>query len=224
MVTGRVVGVRLCGSVVVTVWLPEPPVGTAVAGGFDGSENNDWTAIKLETFDQHIFTPRYGPDKRPTVWNPAEWGGRIPRHEVNAAWQELADRYEIVRVYWDPGFRDETSWESEGERWDQLYGPKVFVPWQMAGGGRVEAVYSALRRFEADLEAGLISHDGCPLTTTHMGNARRIAKTIDRYGLGKPSDHQKIDVAVTSVLAHEAASDARAAGWVITEPEYAYFG
>ena len=206
------------------VWLPNPPDGTQVAGGFDGSENDDWTAIKLETREGHIFTPRYGPDKRPTIWQPAEWGGRIPRAEVHAAWAEIAVRYQLVRVYYDPGFRDETSWETEGETWDQKYGPKVFIPWQMAGNSRIEAVYAAMRRFEADLESKFITQDGCPITTTHMGNVRKIAKSIDRYGMGKPSQIQKIDAAVTAVLCHEAASDARAAGWVQEEPEYAYFG
>lgn len=193
------------------LWLPNPPDGTAVAGGFDGSENDDHTAIKLETREGFLFTPRYGPDRRPTIWNPAEWGGRIPRHEVNAAWDEIARRFKLVRVYCDPGFRDEVSWESEIESWGQSYGEKVFVPWQMSGGTRINAVYAALRRFEADLGV-LIRHDGCPITTTHVGNARKIAKTGDRYGLGKPSQHQKIDAGVTAVLAHEAASDARAEG------------
>ena len=136
------------------VWLPNPPAGVMVAGGFDGSENDDFTAIKLVTVDNLLFTPRYGPDARPTVWNPAEWGGRIPRSEVHAAWEELADRYKIVRAYCDPGFRDESSWETEIESWDQLYGPKVFVPWQMSGGNRIESVYRALKRFEADLDRG----------------------------------------------------------------------
>lgn len=204
------------------VWLPNPPDGTEVAGGFDGSENNDITAIKLETKGGLLFTPRYGPDKRPTIWDPKEWGGRIPRSEVNAAWEELAARFKLIRVYYDPGFRDETSWETEGETWDQKYGPKVFVPWQMAGNSRIEAVYAALRRFEADLDSGFVTHDGCPTTTTHMGNARKIAKSADRYGIGKPSQDQKIDLAATSLLAHEAACDARADGWGTKTPEWAY--
>lgn len=194
------------------LWLPNPPDGTAVAGGFDGSENDDHTAIKLETREGFIFTPRYGPDRRPTIWNPEEWGGKIPRDQVNVAWEEIARRYRLVRVYFDPGFRDETSWSSEGEAWGQKYGEKTFVSWQMSGNTRVNAVYAALRRFEADLATGLIKHDGCPITTTHIGNARKIAKPGDRYALGKPSQKQKIDAGVTSVLAHEAASDARAAG------------
>lgn len=198
-------------------WLPNPPDGTSVCGGFDGSENNDTTVIKLETVDGLIFTPRYGPDRRPTIWNPREWGGRIPRHEVHAAWGELASRYRLERVYCDPGFRDESSWESEIDGWAQRHGrgetEPVFIAWTMSGNSRVEAVYRALRRFEADLEERMITQDGCPITTTHMGNARRLAKPGERYGLGKPSLDQKIDAAVTSVLAHEAACDARAAGW-----------
>jgi phage terminase large subunit-like protein len=93
----------------------------------------------------------------------------------------------------------------------------------MAGNSRVRAVYAALRRFEADLSSGLITQDGCPMTASAMANARKIAKNADQYGLGKPSQVQKIDPAVTAVLAHEAASDARAAGWPEKKTAYAYF-
>jgi phage terminase large subunit-like protein len=193
------------------MWLPEPAEGTSVCGGFDGSENNDWTAIKLETREGFLFTPRYGPDRRPTIWNPVDWDGRIPRGEVRAAWDELSERFELLRVYCDPGFHDETSWETEIEEWAAKHGDEVFVPWPTNSLGRM---YPAIRRFEADLRT-LITHDGCPITAGHVRNARKIARG-DRYTLGKPAQHQKIDAAVTSVLAHEAACDQRAAGW---EPE-----
>ena len=192
------------------LWLPNPPKGTRVCAGFDGSENDDWTCIKMETLDGLIFTPRYGPDQRATIWNPKQWGGRIPRAEVSAAWAELNDRYRIERAYCDPGFRDELSWESEIEAWDRAYGPKKFMPWSMSGSSRIGAVYEALRRFEADLTTHRITQDGCPVTRTHMMNARKVAKTLERYGLAKPQQNRKIDAAVTSVLAHEAACDARA--------------
>lgn len=192
------------------MWLPNPPPGTSCAGGFDGSENSDFTVIKLETRDGLIFTPRYGPDERPTIWNPLEWGGRIPRGEVRAAWDELVERYDLRRIYCDPGFHDETSWESEIEAWATRHGEEVFVPWPT---NSLQRMWPAVRRFESDLAGGQIRQDGCPITTTHMRNTRKIAKTMDRYTLGKPSQHQKIDAAVTSVLAHEAAADERAAGW-----------
>lgn len=193
------------------VWLPNPPAGTSVGGGFDGSLNNDWTAIKLETREGFIFTPRYGPDRRPTIWNPAEWGGRIPREQVHVAWAEITDTYRLLRAYCDPGFHDETDWQSEIETWDELHGPDVFIPWPTNQQNRM---YPALRRFEADLENGAISHDGCPITTTHITNARKIAVGRgDRYTLGKPGITQKIDAGVTSVICHEAAADLRAVGW-----------
>lgn len=46
-----------------------------------------------------------------------------------------------------------------------------------------------------------------------MRNARKFAKSGERYALGKPKQDRKIDAAVTTVLAHEAACDARTAGW-----------
>lgn len=190
-------------------WMEPPPDGTLVCGGFDGSTSFDWTAIKLETIDGLLFTPRYGPDRRETVWNPAEWGGTVPRGEVHAAWDEIANRYEMGRVYCDPWH-----WQSEIDSWAGKYGQDVFVGWHT---NRDKAMHAALDRFMTDIAAGKVKHDGCPLTTIHVLNAAKSAKTGDRYILSKPSDHQHIDLAMTSVLAHEAASDARADGWGETD-------
>lgn len=197
-------------------WLPAPDPGTSVCGGFDGSENDDWTAIRLETATGFQFTPRWSATGEAMIWNPAQHGGRIPRLQVHDAWAELARIYRFERVYCDPGFNDEhdpTSWKSEIEMWDRLHGPDTFIPWQMGGQTRTKAVHASLVRFEADLRNGLLTHDGCPITATHMGNARKIPKPGDRFILGKPSQHQKIDATVTSVLCHEAARDALDAGW-----------
>jgi hypothetical protein len=195
------------------MWLPPPKPGTAVCGGFDGSENDDWTAIKLETQEGFIFTPRYGPDKLPTIWKPKDWDGRIPRGQVRAAWAEIVETYILRRAYCDPGFHDETSYETEIEEWDQDFaaGEGVFISFPTTSPQRM---YPAIRRLEADLPK--ITHDGCPITLAHMRNARKIlARSGRTYTLGKPAAHQKIDAAVTTVLAHEAASDERAEGWVV---------
>ena len=196
------------------LWLPPPSRGTSVCGGFDGSENDDLTVIKLETKAGHLFTPRWGADSVPTIWRASDHGGGIPRGQVRAAWLELNDFYDIRRVYCDPGFNDETSWESDIEWWDTA------MPFADGSTGRFASfpttsgkrMFSAVRRFEADLST-FITHDGCPTTTAHMRNARKIFGRGRTYTLGKPSAHQKIDSAVTSVIAHEAASDERAAGW-----------
>lgn len=186
-------------------WLDAPPKGTSVCGGFDGSETDDWTAIKLETREGLLFTPRYGPDRRPTIWDPAQWGGSIPRLEVHAAWAEIAETYQLRRVYCDP-----PKWQTELETWAREYGDDVFVSWATF---RDRQMHAALERFVTDLQTKAFRHDGCPITTAHIANARKLANKADRYILGKPALHQKIDAAVTSVLAHEAASDERAAGW-----------
>jgi phage terminase large subunit-like protein len=75
-------------------------------------------------------------------------------------------------------------------------------------------MHASLVRFVTDLNTGLITHDGCPITATHIANARRAPKPGQKYLLAKPHGayHQKIDAAMASVLAHEAAADCRAEG------------
>lgn len=173
--------------------------------GFDGSLNNDFTAIRAERWDGWQFTPTYGPDRRPTIWNPAQWGGEIPRGEVRAAIDELFTRFEIERAYFDP-----EDWESEIDAWALEHGAEHVLFWRT---NRITPMYEAIRRFETDLATGLITHDGCPITAVHVANARKVAKPGQKYVLAKASEAQKIDAAMASILAHEAAADARAAGW-----------
>lgn len=192
------------------------PDGAPVALGFDGSDSNDWTAIRLVTQGGHRFTPTYGPDARPTAWDPSEWGGSIPRGEVSAAVDELARRYRIRRAYCDP--RD---WQSEIGEWALRHGEDVFVEWATY---RVAQMHDALNRSLTDLASGRASHDECQLTAIHVANARKVAKAGERYILGKPNDHQKIDLAMADTLAQEAWADVTTAkDWDATDAdEYAY--
>jgi len=79
-------------------------------------------------------------------------------------------------------------------------------------------MHAALQRVVTDLSTGRLTHDACPFTKIHMDNARRAARTAERYILTKPSQVEKIDLAMSTTLAHEAASDARAIGWLIETP------
>ena len=177
--------------------------GTAVGMGFDGSTSDDWTGIRLETADGYSFTPTYGPDSRPAFWNPEEWGGLIPAGEVDAAVDEICSTYRVVRAYCDP--RD---WRTQIEAWALKYGERVFVEWST---WRIVQMHEALKRAVNDMAGGQSTHDRCRATETHVANARKLAKPGQRYILGKPSQAQKIDLAMCEVLAHEAAADARAA-------------
>ena len=187
-------------------WLDEPAAGTAVCGGFDGSSSFDWTVIRLETREGFQFTPRTGPDRRAAAWDPKVYeDGMVPRDQVHAAWEEIMGRYEVERVYCDPWH-----WQSEIDAWADTYGEDRFLVWHT---NRVTQMHAALVRFGTDLSTGSLTHDGCPLTRVHVANAVKVPKPGGKWVLGKASKTQHIDLAVTSVVCHEAASDARAAGW-----------
>lgn len=178
------------------------PPGSPVAVGFDGSETDDWTAIRCVTIDGFRFTPTYGPNNRPTFWNPKEWGGSMPRGEVDAAMHEIAKTYRIRRFYGDP--RD---WQSEIGDWALEWSDEVIFEWPTY---RILQMHSALVRSKNDLISRRSSHDGCRVTREHVKNARMVAKPSDRFIIGKPAKHQKIDMCMADTLAYEAAMDLHA--------------
>lgn len=183
----------------------EVPDGTPITLGFDGSRSGDWSAIRAETLGGHRFTPTYGPDERPTFWNPDEWNGRIPRSEVTAAVSELFGRYKVARFYVDP-----RHWETQADAWALEHGEDVVVTWPTNQIGRM---FEALTRMIEDTREEITTHDGDETAKRHALAARKVAKPGDKYILGKPAEHMKIDILMADILAHEAASDMRALGW-----------
>lgn len=180
--------------------------------GFDGSTSGDWTAIRAEDVTGLRFTPTFdvGGDARPSFWNPAEHGGRIPRSEVRAAVAAIFSRFQVERMYCDP--RD---WYTEIDEWATLFGEDVVVQWPTNQVGRMHA---SLVRYRTDMAEGASEHQPDTTWTTHALNARMLGKPGDKFILDKPSDTQKIDLLMADVLAHEAAADARAAGWTAEPP------
>ena len=185
----------------------EVPAGATVTLGFDGSMLDDWTAIRarvvdLESGALYGFTPTFA-DGAATIWNPADFGGEVPRHEVQAAVEELFDRYDVARMYVDPEL-----WQSEIDAWAARYGDKRVIVWPTY---RTRQMAAALERLRTDVATASVTHDGCSTTTTHVANARRVRRA-GGIVVGKPNEHQKIDAAVADALAHEAACDVKAAG------------
>lgn len=181
-----------------------PPPGAAVCFGFDGSQFDDWTAVRGRWFDGGRlvgFTPRFA-DGKPALWDPAAHGGEVPRSEVQAAVEEWFDRWRVVRMYCDPEL-----WQSEIEAWSVRW-PRRVVAWPTY---RTRPMAGALERLRTDLAVGAVVHDGCPTTAQHVRNCRRVRRP-GGVVVGKPNPHQKIDAAVADTLAHEAAADARTAG------------
>jgi hypothetical protein len=180
--------------------------------GFDGSDSDDWTGIRAETLDGFQFTPTYGPSNRPTVWDPAEWGGQVPRLEVDAAVDQLFRTYDVKLMYCDPPY-----WETEVDKWAERYGDRKVIRWLTR---RPVQMHAAAERMKTDCMKRdcTFTHDGCEITERHVFNARMAARPADRYVLAKPEHKRKIDLAVVSVLTHEAASDAIAAGLLKRKP------
>lgn len=185
----------------------EVPKGTPIVLGLDGSDVDDWTGIRAETQDGYQFTPLYGPPgmRQPTIWDPADWDGQVPRLEVDAAVDELFGFFVIVRFYFDPPY-----WTTEGDAWAGKFGATRVLRWPTI---RPIAMQSAAERLHTDVTKvdSTFTHDGCGVTTDHVGATHKLARPGNRYVLAKPEDGRKIDLTVTSILCHEAAGDVTAA-------------
>jgi hypothetical protein len=180
--------------------------GTPIVLGFDGSQYDDWTGFRAETLTGFQFTPRYGKDRRPAMWNPEDFGGEIPRGEVSTALAEIMDQYNVVRMYADPPY-----WQSEIDAWAAEYGDKRVLGWETRRDAQMTA---ALERLATDIVSGDLEHDGCPITSVHVRNARkdRRREGITVIRKDRPGSPRKIDAAVMAALAHEAAGDCIAEG------------
>lgn len=176
---------------------------TQIVLGFDGSDIDDWTAIRAETKDGYQFTPTYAGG--PTIWNPADHSGQVPRLEVAAAVDELFKRFDVVRMYCDPPY-----WETEVDGWAARHGEKKVLRFETYRPVQMHAAAERLLTDVVKAESGF-SHDGCEITAAHVRNTRKSARLNGRYVLAKASRAQKIDACVTSILTHEAAGDATAA-------------
>lgn len=193
----------------------EVPAGSRVCLGFDGSDVDDWSGIRAETLDGYQFTPTFAGGRK-TIWDPKAHGGRVPRGEVNAAVEELFAKYDVVRMYCDPPY-----WQSEVDAWAGRWEKRVFE-WATY---RPTQMHAALERLKTDVASpdSEFTHDGCELTAAHIRNAVERPRPNQTYLLGKASQAQKIDLAMSSALAHEAASDAIAAGANSVTDSYVYF-
>lgn len=168
---------------------------------FDGSKNDDSTAlVGCRIADGHVFEIA-GWDKPA---GPAGNGWEIDKeavdHEVSKA---LTDRN--VLAY----FGDVLHFEGLHDSWSQRFGPSMLLwaqegkfrhatAWDMRG--KLKDFTLACERFEADVRAGDLTHDGSAALRGHVLHARRRP---NRFGVGigkegRESD-KKIDRAVCAV-------------------------
>jgi phage terminase large subunit-like protein len=130
----------------------------------------------------------------------------MPRTAIMAAVNAVFARYQVGRMLCDP-----PKWQTEIERWAELYGDDTVLffdtnqPKRMSG---------ACDRFDTALAEQALSHDGDRLLTSHvlaMARKKAYVRVEDeddgrtRYVFTKGDDGRKIDAGIGAVLALEAA-------------------
>ena len=188
----------------------EIPDGTRITLGFDGSYNDDSTALVACTLEDkpHLFV--VGAWERPLDYLGAGW--TVPREEVTATLDQAMRRFQMVELAADP-----PGWHREIEAWADRY-PEI-----------VTAEYRTnLRKFMAQGCAKLhsavinqaVSHDGDPRLTRHIANAV-VKETPEGAYITKEHRHsaRKIDLATAAVIAYDRATSYQEARSVYEDRE-----
>jgi phage terminase large subunit-like protein len=162
--------------------------GATVVAGFDGSVDSDATALVcVDVEHETAFVHRVW---EPDLTNP-DW--QVPRDEVNAAVDELFERYDVRAFGADPAW-----WRSELQAWADRYGD-VVVEWPVTNARMAPSCSAAYAR----LRSGALWHDGDPLLARHVQNA--VVKDLGAAGvtIRKERRHSTryIDAAVALVIA-----------------------
>jgi len=194
--SGRVVDPRIWDALAKPQDVPDQ---TLIGVGFDGSISRDATVLRGCTTDGYSFLIR--------AWVPprGELDWVIPRLEVKQVVAETFARYRVGKMLCDP-----PKWYSEIEEWQETYGAEVVEPLDT---NQARRFAPAVDRWLTAIREGTHIHDGDPLTADHL-RAARLEKVRDgdseedgrtKYVITKGEGRQRIDAAVTDVLAYEAA-------------------
>jgi phage terminase large subunit-like protein len=172
--------------------------GERITLGFDGSRYSDSTALVACRISD-------GAIELLDVWEHpgggAEW--EVPGGAVEAAIARAMDDYKVVRGYFDPPL-----WQSEIEAWARMWGEDPVTKY-WTNRARFMA---AIERFRTDHASGKIDHVVDERLTAHM-LAAQLREARGGYILAKGRAwNDRIDAAISSVLAYEARNDAIAGG------------
>lgn len=172
--------------------------GARVVLGFDGSYNNDSTALVGCTVDDeqpHVFVV--------DCWEKPEGiagrGWTVPREEVKARVAETIGLYEVLELACDP-----PGWHREIDEWADLYPDVVTTEYAT---NRRAFMAAACSRFYTAVETEGLTHDGDPRLARHLANAK-IKETLDGAYVTKDGRNspRKIDLVVAAVIALDRAA------------------
>lgn len=189
-----------------------------VVAFFDGSKSQDTTGlVGCRMSDGHAFT--IGMWQRPPGERGEGW--TAPRAVIDAAVDEMFDRYNVVAFWADPSHAEddetlERYWDDLIDQWHARYSDRLqlwaqkgkhSVMWDMASPARAAEFTAAAERTVADIEraalevvAGLdpsFTWDGDARLRRHVHNARDYpTKWGTSLGKANRSSKQKVDLAV----------------------------
>ena len=168
-----------------------------IALGFDGSKSNDWTAlVACRISDGMLFVVK--------VWDPAKYGGEVPREDVDATVRSVFSKYDVC------AFRaDVKEFEAYIDQWGRAYKKKIKVnaspnnPIAFDMRGQQKKFAFDCERLEDAVIEQEVSHDGNHTLRSHVLNAKRNPTSYDAISIRKVTkdSSKKIDAAVCSVLA-----------------------
>ncbi|SNY84135.1 Phage terminase-like protein, large subunit, contains N-terminal HTH domain [Nocardia amikacinitolerans] len=181
---------------------------------FDGSKSDDATAlIGCRISDGYVFT--LGIWERPPRSLP-DW--KINRDVVDRRVRQAFEAYNVVGFWADlSNARDDETgeryWEPYCDRWAEDFarelsdlpavnsGPsRHLVAWDMRNPSHTAVFVQEAERFISEIAEELFQHDGHPLLTKHVKNAKR---NPGKFGISLSKEHResarKIDAAVCAV-------------------------
>jgi len=187
-----------------TIVGPDEPITL----GFDGSIREDSTAlVGCRVSDGHLFM--LGVWEKPFGKDGVGW--EVDREAVDDVVRHAFETYNVIGM-----FADMAHWSDRVDAWRRTYGKRLKV----SSGSTVNPMYfamnrnlvviSALDRFLQAVQAGDLSHDGNVVLEQHILNCRRRpSRSGIQIAKEYPSSPNKIDAAMSAVLAYECAAAAR---------------
>ncbi len=173
--------------------------GDEITLGLDPSKSDDHTVLTAcRVSDGYTVTLQ--------AWDPAKYGGEIPRDQLDEAVTMAHERYAVL------AFRSDLHpLESYVDKWAEKYGrsylvkasPRHAIAWDMRT-LKKETTIEVERLYDEIVEMAF-RHDGHPLVRQHFHNARRRP---DKWGVSVGKEHResarKVDGVFSTVLARAA--------------------
>lgn len=179
--------------------------GTEITLGFDGSKNDDATAlVALRVSDR--FATVIGAMEKP---DSAGKGWEVDREYFDGLVANCFAQYRVLGFY-----SDVAHFESYVDRWSAEYGsslrvsasPRSAVGWDMRG--RLQLNTMATERLVAGIQDGSVRHDGNGLLRRHVLNARRRPNRWGTsFGKERKDSPRKVDGFAALQLADMARAD-----------------